>query len=198
TVAAIRARPALRHPLQQRGAGGRRIDPVRGASLRPGRLEIGREPALPAAAPVRQLNPLQWETAVQRAGASSTTSCSQPLAARTAMVPPMQARDSPSRRALVGPGRLTGSSTGGKLAFGVPASPATPALPATAGAAAPVADPSSASVPSAAASALASCRPADSLPPENTAHNPLATSMPNATASAMGKKNDHGLNARNS
>src|SRR3546814_14523300 len=39
-------------------------------------------------------------------------SCSQPFSARTATVPPMQARDSPSRRALLGPGRLTGSRVG--------------------------------------------------------------------------------------
>ena len=52
---------------------------------------------------------------MQRAGALSITSCSQPFSARTATVPPMQARFSPSRRALLGPGRLTGSSVGNAL-----------------------------------------------------------------------------------
>src|SRR3546814_2703383 len=130
--------------------------------------------------------------ATQRAGALLTTSCSQPFSARTATVPPMQARDAPSLRALLCPGGLTGSSVGNAL-VGAGWVAAIVACAEVAAAAS-----GRSSFPAAAASTAPPGGSAASSPPNSAAPRALAISTPSVTASSIGRKNDHGVSALNS
>src|SRR3546814_14677757 len=104
----------------------------------------------------------------------------------------MQARDSPSRRALLGPGRLTGSSVGNAL-VGAGWFAAIVACAEFAAAAA-----GASSFSAAAASTAPPGGSAASSPPNSAAPRALAISTPSVTASHIGRKNDQGVHALNS
>ena len=140
----------------------------------------------------------QGEFAWQCAGASFSTSCCQPWATRNAMLPLMQARNSPSRRALLGPGSRTGSRTGKGATTVLALSPGPAA--AVLAVAAPVPVPAEdtcagPAVTGSKAEVALTCSAAECFTTIALVANPiaLATRTPAATAAATGRKNDQGL-----